>query len=80
MITGHTVTQWYHRAREVRKVPSEERWRIASMVQFHKHVRPNFPSATAKVKMKSCEEYWSDILVQQDTSILIPHVKFCPNA
>ena len=75
MITGHTV-----KGNSNIKVPSEERWRIASMVQFHKHVRPNFPSATAKVKMKSCEEYWGDILVQQDTSILIPHVKFCPNA
>ena len=65
-----------HRAREVSLVPSEERWRIASMAGH----APKFPSATAKVKMKSCEEYWSDILVQQDTSILIPHVKFCPNA
>ena len=77
MITGHTVT---HRAREVSIVPSGEKWRFASMFQFRKHVRPSFPSATANVKMKSCEEYWSDILVLKDTSILSPHVKFCPNA
>ena len=62
------------------KVPSEDRWRTASMVLFHKHVRPYFPSATANVNMKSCVEYWSDILAQQDTSILFPHVKFCPKA
>ena len=77
MITGHTVT---HRAREVSIVPSVGKWRIARMFQFSKHVRPSFPSVTAKVKMKSCEKYWSDILVLKDTSILIPHVKFCPNA
>ena len=73
MITGHTVT---HRAREVSIVPSIGKWGIARMFQFSKHVRPSFPSVTAKVKMKSCEKYWSDILVLKDNSILIPHVKF----
>ena len=85
MITGHTVI---HRAREVRIVPSGGKWRFESkhvpvfesMFQFSEHGRPSFPRNTTKVKMKSCVNYWCDILVPKDTPIVISSCAVYPIA